>query len=67
MHLKKNEFFENFKPEKEVQYLDSVGMVKERDDDYAVIEFRADTERGVVVSEMKIIKSVYTAYIHKLP
>ena len=43
-----------------VQYIDSVGTVKVGDDDHAVMEFRADTERGVVVSEMKIVKSVYT-------
>jgi len=53
-YLKKNEFFKKLKPGREVQYLGSVGIVKEKGDDYAIMEFRADTERGVVVSEVKI-------------
>ena len=31
-----------------------MGTVKERGEEYVIIEFRANTERGVVVSEVKI-------------
>jgi hypothetical protein len=53
-YLKKNEFFKKLKPGREVQYFGAVGTVKERGDNYAIIEFRADTDRGEVVSVVKI-------------
>jgi hypothetical protein len=48
--LKKNKFFDKFKPSCEVQLFKMVRIVKERGDEYAIIEFRANMEKGAVVS-----------------
>ena len=53
-HLKKQGFFDKFKPGGQARLFNAVGIVKERGEEYVIIEFRANTERGAVVSEVKI-------------